>query len=476
MTRWSLRRRRPRTGDAGASTRLPDVYRPDSDPYQPAHAQRQEAATPPEGYPPADGRLTAAADGYPRVATFTPLPPGTDQAVPGLPLPGLPLPGPPLPGLPGEAAAGATPGGVWPDICEQFGLHLLVLAEQLRVSLDELESDEADPDRLRRLYRIDHAVTRMRRASRDLRTLAGRSGLELGGPVTSLLDVIRMALSAIERYTQVTVAKVTDLAVLGYAADDVGSLMAALLDNATRYSPGPVTVSAHLTADGSVLFRVEDTGIGIAPDTVAGINAMLAGPVREIDERAGLRTGFPVVHRVASKHQIGVRLAARPSPASGTIALVTLPAQLLCEVPDDMLDSPAPPPAPRLPADSVTELRSAAKRKPPAPGRAGAAQRPDWPEPPGDEPPADEPEPPDGLPRRERASLRGDAARRDNGGGDSEPSPAISPEVQAAARRAFADDITAFALGTQESLAGQEPLGSHESLDSQGPTGKGTEP
>src|SRR5580693_1264407 len=365
MTRWSLRRRRPRTGDAGASTRLPDVYRPDSDPYQPAHAQRQEAATPPEGYPPAEGRLTAAADGYPRVATFTPVPPGTDQA----------LPGPPLPGLPGEAATGATPGGVWPDICEQFGLHLLVLAEQLRVSLDELESDEADPDRLRRLYRIDHAVTRMRRASRDLRTLAGRSGLELGGPVTSLLDVIRMAASGIERYTQVTVAKVTDLAVLGYAADDVGSLMAALLDNATRYSPGPVTVSAHLTADGSVLFRVEDTGIGIAPDTVAGINAMLAGPVREIDERAGLRTGFPVVHRVASKHQIGVRLAARPSPASGTIALVTLPAQLLCEVPAGMPDRAASPPAPPLPAERVAELRGGGKRQAPAPGRAGAAQR-----------------------------------------------------------------------------------------------------
>jgi Histidine kinase-, DNA gyrase B-, and HSP90-like ATPase len=468
MTRWSLRRHRPQTGNADASTRRPDDYRPD--PYQPAHANRQDAVTPPEGYPPASGYPTAAealpftalpgsatglpqprgyaADSYPRAATFTPQPPGTDPA------------------------ASRLPGGAWPDICEQFGLQLLVLAEQLRISLDELEADEADPDRLHRLYRIDHAVTRMRRASRDLRTLAGRGGEELAGPVTSLLDVIRMALSAIERYTQVTVAKVTDLAVLGYAADDIGSLMAALLDNATRYSPGPVTVSAHLTEDGSVLFRVEDTGIGIAPDMVAGINAMLAGPVREIDERAGLRTGFPVVHRIARKHQVGVRLAARPSPASGIIAMVTLPAQLLCEIPDTMLGRPAPPPAPRPPADSVTVLPSAARRRPPAPGRTrrtGPAERPDWLEPPGGlghpggaEPPGDEPAPSDGLPRRERASLRGDAARRDTSG-DSESSPEISAEVQAAARRAFADDITAFSLGSQE-------LGSQES------TGKGTAP
>ena len=94
--------------------------------------------------------------------------------------------------------------GSWPDICDQFGLHLLVLAEQLRTSLDELEADEGDPERLRRLYQVDHAVTRMRRASRDLRTLAGRSEEELAGFTTSLLDVIRMASSAIERYTQVT--------------------------------------------------------------------------------------------------------------------------------------------------------------------------------------------------------------------------------------------------------------------------------
>jgi hypothetical protein len=82
----------------------------------------------------------------------------------------------------------------------------------------------------------------------------------------------------------------------------------------------------------------------------------------------------------------------------------------------------------------------------------------------GAEPPGDDSVPSDGLPRRERASLRGDAARRDAGGdSDSEPSPEISAEVQAAARRAFADDITAFSLGSQEP-------------GSQEPTGKGTPP
>jgi hypothetical protein len=300
----------------------------------------------------------------------------------------------------------AQPGGAWPDICDQFGLQLLVLAEQVRTSLDELESDEGDPERLRRLYQVDHAVTRMRRVSRDLRTLAGRGEDELAGFTTSLLDVIRMAVSAIERYTQVAIGRVTDLAVPGYAADDVGSVMAALLDNATRYSPGTVTVSGHLLEDGGVMFRIEDTGTGLSADQVSALNASLAGPVPDVDERTGRHTGFPVVHRIARKHSIGVRLAARPLPGSGTVAMVTLPPRLLCEVPAKARPHPQ-------------------QWEPPEPGQ---------------------PLPAGELPRRERASLRGDEPRPHS----HSPVPVPAPQEQAAARRAFADELSAFSLGAAD--------------------------
>jgi len=411
MTRWSLRRRRPQTVDPNNSR--PDFSRP-SPPRPP------DPPAPPS---------------YPRAATFTPL-----------------LPEPTFTPRPPESVATSPLPSAWPDFCEQFSLHLLALAEQLRIALDELEADEADPERLQRLYRIDHAATRMRRVSRDLRILAGRAEEELEGPVTSLLDVVRMALSGIERYTQVNVAKIADLAVLGYAADDVGSLMAALLDNATRYSQGPVTVSAHLTGDGNVLFRVEDTGIGMEPDTVASINAMLGGPAGEIDQRTGLRTGFPVVHRIARKHEIGVRLATRPSPASGMIAMVTLPAQMLCEAPDLALAGAAPAPAPWPPAGGVTVLPGGARRRPAGSRRPEPGTRTDWAKvaPREAQWPADEPASAGDLPRREPASLRGDGQRR-NGTAGGEPSPALSAQAQAAARRAFADDIAAFSLGSRES-------------------------
>ncbi|MDQ4114013.1 MAG: ATP-binding protein [Actinomycetota bacterium] len=250
----------------------------------------------------------------------------------------------------------------WPEIMEQFGLHLISLAEQMRISLDGLEADEDDPDRLKKLYEVDHAVTRMRRASRDLRTLAGRAEDEMGGIDTSLLDIIRMALSGIERYNQVTIGRVSDLAVIGYAADDVSCLIAALLDNATKYSPGAVTINVHLADAGDVLFRIEDTGIGIPERSVGRLNALLAGPIVELVSKSGSHTGFPVIHRIARKYDIDVRLATRPAPGNGMIAMVTVPAQLLCEVPVTPLE---PAELPRTSsASSVAVL-------PPAPRRRG---------------------------------------------------------------------------------------------------------
>ncbi|MGH3354051.1 MAG: ATP-binding protein [Nocardioides sp.] len=277
--------------------------------------------------------------------------------------------------MPPPAAASSVPAlppqeedEAWPEIMEQFGLHMISLAEQMRISLDGLESDEDDPDRLRRLYEVDHAVTRMRRASRDMRTLAGRAEDEMGGTDTSLLDIIRMALSSIERYNQVAIGRVSDLAVIGYAADDIACLIAALLDNATKYSPGTVSVNVHLADAGNVLFRIEDTGIGIPERSVGRLNALLAGPIVELVSKSGSHTGFPVVHRIARKYDIDVHLATRPSPGNGMIAMVTVPAQLLCDVPLVPIE-PAELPRTGPATGSISVL-------PPAPRQRGPQQTP----------------------------------------------------------------------------------------------------
>jgi hypothetical protein len=370
-----------------------------------------------------------------------------------------------------SAAPPARPDGAWPEICDQFGSHLLVLAEQLRASLNLLEEGEDDPERLKRLYQVDHAVTRMRLASRQLRTLAGRSEERLAGFTTSLLDVIRMATSAIEWYPQVSVGPVVELAVPGYAADDVATLMSALLDNATRYSPGPVTVSCHLLDEGGALLRIEDTGIGIGRGRVTRLNAVFAGPVPEVDKSTGRHAGFPVVHRIARKHSIGVRFASRRAPGTGTVAMVILPPQLLCAIPVE-----APPPATRDeqpapqngPAEAGTALAVLPEPAMPAvvspQAEATVAVLPEpampavvspqaeapvgvLPEAVAPEPVAPEPDQdPCELPRREPAGRRTDQPR---------PAEAAtaSPQQQADARRAFADELGAFSRGIHDALA-----------------------
>jgi hypothetical protein len=391
MTRWSLRRRHPRAAQAHGGTRRLGTAAVAGDPRD------IPVAAPP---PTSPGSFTGA----------------TDTGFQATALP-------------------ANDVGPWPAICEQFALNLLVLAEQMRASLDELEADEADQDRLQSLYRVDHAVTKMRRMTRDLRTLAARGTEDLAGPVTSILDVIRMAQSGIDRYTQVTVGRVCELAVLGYAADDVASLLAALLDNATRYSPGIVTVGAHLIEDGSVMLRVEDTGIGIAPMQVDALNAAFAGPIPETDENTGRHSGFPVAHRLAARHGIRLVLSARPGRQSGMLAMVTLPPQMLCEIPlVTGLEARQPsPPQSQAPVTRPVGLKKPQEIEVPSiPERVVT---------PGE------------LPRRESMSLRG--RRR-----DAEPAPVRQPggersvQDQATAHRAFADDVSAFALGAEDS--GQE--------------------
>jgi hypothetical protein len=336
----------------------------------------------------------------------------------------------------------------WPQICERFALQILGHAEHLRPALDQLEADEHDEGRLRWLYQVDHSVTRMRRAARDLRVLAGIEEGDLGGYTSSLMDVIRAAESAIEHYSKVVIGRVVDLAVVPYASDDLSSILAALLDNATNYSPSTVTVSAYLLDSGSVMLRVQDNGIGIPPAHLDVLNAALAGPIPDVNERTGKHTGFPVIHRLARKHGVTVRLASRPDAGGpgGTIAMVTIPPDLLCEVPEeapavggpvepDLAPEPASPSASGSPERHVSPYAGGSNTSSHLTLARPSEFSDGW--------KASLPAPVSrtvgGLPRRTRTSLRGEGGR----------SRSRSGAETSAAARSFADDLTAFTAGDQ---------------------------
>ncbi|GAA4211699.1 sensor histidine kinase [Actinocatenispora rupis] len=310
----------------------------------------------------------------------------------------------------------------WSGVLEQLSLRILSAVYQTAGQLESMEHDEQDPARLDRLYRVDHAVTRIRRHAENMQVLAGRPVEDADRQVTGLLDVIRAAASAIDQYDRVQLGRIADLAVVEFAADDAMRVVTELLDNATRYSPPntPVTVSAHLTEQGSVLVRIEDTGLGVRPADLAALNALLSGELPGRPDTG--RLGLPVVARLAAAHHLRVSLTARQS--GGTTATVLLPSALLCEIPS----AAAPPHAAPSASDRPHLVRVA---------DAPAA-------PPGDVWPHEREAPRAApvLPRRVKASLRGTPPADETVEVPALPVPAD--------RRPWHEDVAAFAAGAED--------------------------
>ncbi|MFC7992966.1 nitrate- and nitrite sensing domain-containing protein [Streptomyces pilosus] len=215
-----------------------------------------------------------------------------------------------------------------------LALRTLGLVERQLGVIESLEEREDDPDRLATLFKLDHFATVMRRHSENLLVLAGtEQGRHTAGPVP-LVDVVRAAVSEIERYDRVRIAALPPHAhIAGFAADDLSHLLAELMENATSFSPPdlPVEVSGWLLENGEVMLSVQDEGIGMAADRLERLNARLSefDPETTYDTEGedGLGLGLYVVARLAHRH--GVRVRLREQKQGGIAAVVVLPDPLL---------------------------------------------------------------------------------------------------------------------------------------------------
>ncbi len=84
-----------------------------------------------------------------------------------------------------------------------LSLRTLGLVERQLAVIEELESREQDPDRLATLFKLDHLATVMRRHNENLLVLAGQEHGHGQGLPVALVDVMRAAVSEIERYERV---------------------------------------------------------------------------------------------------------------------------------------------------------------------------------------------------------------------------------------------------------------------------------
>ncbi|MFJ6570834.1 nitrate- and nitrite sensing domain-containing protein [Streptomyces sp. NPDC091292] len=191
--------------------------------------------------------------------------------------------------------------------------------------ITDLENNEAEPDQLENLFRLDHLATRMRRNGENLLVLAGEEpGRRWDQPVP-LVDVLRAASSEVEQYERIELSGVPEAEIHGRAVTDLVHLLSELLENATTFSSPQtkVRVTATRLPDGRIMIEIHDKGIGLTAEDFADINHKLANPPT-VDAAISQRMGLFVVGRLADRH--GIRVQLRPSgEQAGTTSLVMLP-------------------------------------------------------------------------------------------------------------------------------------------------------
>ncbi|MFD3482395.1 nitrate- and nitrite sensing domain-containing protein [Streptomyces sp. NPDC058665] len=225
-------------------------------------------------------------------------------------------------------------------IHEQFAETLVGVARRgaqlttVMVSeLDAVQRDEADPERMKILFALDHLAIRMERNTNNLLVLGGYGHGRVRSADISCSTVIVAAAQQIERFDRVSLGVIeSGIGIAARVVHDVAHILAELLDNATRFSPPDkqVGVAVWRLWDRAVV-QIVDEGVGITAERRATLNKGLLEPKSGIGDVRSM--GLHVVARLAARHGIVVEL--RDSSGPGTIAEVTLPANVLAPAPKE---------------------------------------------------------------------------------------------------------------------------------------------
>ncbi|MEV4483288.1 sensor histidine kinase [Micromonospora coxensis] len=252
-----------------------------------------------------------------------------------------------------------------------------VLVERQLELLDDLEREEADPDQLENLFKLDHLAARMRRNDESLLVLAGTESTRRWNRPIGLGAVLLAASAEIEQYQRVRHDVVADLHVVGHVVGELVHLLAELLENATSFSRPDTVVRVTARREGpGALVEIVDQGLGMSPAALKSANEVLATPPAA-DVAASERMGLFVVSHLAARHGVRVHLS---GGAGGLVARVLLPPVLLAPAAAPELEPPVPQrmlsstggatrrrTLPRAGRPNATELPVAGRRPDPAP-------------------------------------------------------------------------------------------------------------
>jgi signal transduction histidine kinase len=193
--------------------------------------------------------------------------------------------------------------------------------------ITELERNEADPDTLENLFKLDHLATRMRRNAESLLVLAGLEPPRQWSAPVDVANVIRAALAEVEGYQRVQQRHLDPATIAGSAAADMAHVLAELIENALVFSPPESAVEIFgRSGDGLYTLSVVDQGIGMSPEQLAEANSRLAG-TESFTVAPSRYLGHYVAGHLARR--IGVAIDLLESPSGGVAVRISIPKALL---------------------------------------------------------------------------------------------------------------------------------------------------
>ncbi|WP_328407960.1 sensor histidine kinase [Nocardia sp. NBC_00403] len=244
--------------------------------------------------------------------------------------------------------------------------RMQAMTTSMLAELREMEHRHADPRVLADLLHLDHRTAQAGRLADSIAVLSGaRSGRRWAKPI-AMESILRGAMGRVAGYQRVRLRAITDIAIVGHAAEGVMHTLAELLDNACNFSPPTTEVHVYAAeVPAGVVLTIEDSGLVMSESalrraqqavSVSGPNARGSRAGSDLSSLSGTRLGLAVVGHLARKH--GLTVSYRPSAIGGTAVVMVVPRDLIARVeriPESITTITLPTPAPAAVPTPVIE-------------------------------------------------------------------------------------------------------------------------
>ncbi len=212
-------------------------------------------------------------------------------------------------------------------------------------TLQELELDARQ--RTRFLQLMQEQAKSMQRLVEDLLTLSTLES-EQNMPAENSFAIVPLLLrlsadaKGLSQGQHTVALEIEDAAEVLGSRDELASAFGNLVSNAIRYTPagGTITLSWHVDSDGTGVFAVADTGIGIAPEHIPRLPERFYRVDRSRSRATGgTGLGLAIVKHVLLRHQAELEISS--APGKGSTFAVRLPARRVERTPlgDDLQEN-----------------------------------------------------------------------------------------------------------------------------------------